>query len=429
MRDRFPLLVGALLLLGVALVWLFGEAGRRGTFAEPLSTYRSAPDGARGLFLFAQRLGVPATRRHVDLMDLDATKTGALALLGVGRLDKSEQEKLEKFVAAGGRVLIVEGAAPEKHSLFEDLLGSKRAVLEAFGVRVAACDSPEIERQLEVALASPLTSGVEAPLAKVAGYLARDDGKPLMPLLLDPHADGRAVVATFAQGDGRVIVASAPDLAANRTLARGDNAKLWASVLATLTETGPIEFDEFHHGFTGERSISGYAARHGLHWAVLQTLFALWIWIAAQRRFGRPRREAADERVAGADYLWAMARIYRTGGHRAHAVKVLLEGLVRSLASRAGVAPRASLGEVVRGLSRRGRPDLAKGLAAAEARAAGAAASDEEVLAFARTCAGVRKVAEGQREGPKTRWFRLPTVRAALARRPKHPPQAPGEKR
>ena len=44
MRDRFPLLVAALLAFGVAAVWLFSEAGRRGTFAEPMSTYRSAED-------------------------------------------------------------------------------------------------------------------------------------------------------------------------------------------------------------------------------------------------------------------------------------------------------------------------------------------------------------------------------------------------
>jgi len=414
MRDRFPLLIAAVLALTVAAVWLFSEAGRRGTFAEPMSTYRSSPDGARGLFLLAQRLGVPVVRRHIDLKDLDVAKTGALALLGVHNLPAEELEKLQKYVTDGGRLLIVASPKKKQDSVFAELLHSGKQVYEAFGVTATECDAPEIERELEVAVASPLTRGVEQPQARVAGYLARKDAEPMLPLLLDPHAEDRAVAITFGHGSGRVVVISAPDLATNRGLGRGDNARLWASMLATLTEAGPLEFDEFHHGFTGERSISGYAARHGLHWALVQLLLALWVWVAAQRRFGRPRLAQAEERVAGADYLWAMARIYRQGAHRGHAVRLLLDGLVRALSRTAGGGPKASLGEVVRALSRRGRPDLARALASAEGRAAAACTSDENVLSFARACAGARKLADQRAEGSSRKRFNLTAVRAAL---------------
>ncbi|MBI5543829.1 MAG: DUF4350 domain-containing protein [Deltaproteobacteria bacterium] len=417
MRDRFPLLVAALLLFGVAVVWLFGEAGRRGTFADPLSTYRSAPDGARGLFLMAQRLGLPVTRRHVDLRDLDASKTGAVVLLGIHRLPKEELEPLKSFVSAGGRLVLVASPEPKERGLFDGFLQSESSLNEAFGVVVSACDSPQVERPLEVAVPSSLTRGVEVSEARVAGYLSREDGQPLLPLLLDPHADDRAVAMAFWHGEGRVVALSAPDLASNRALARADNARLWSSLLTAVASSGPIEFDEFHHGFTGERSISGYAARHGLHWAVLQLLLALWVWIAAQRRFGRARPASDEVRLAGADYLWAMARIYRQGGHRLHVVKALLEGLLRALGRKAGLGPRATVGEVVRALNRRGRPDLARALSAAEAGAAGASASDENVLAFARTCAGTRKLADHRAEDAAHHWFRLPTVRAALGLR------------
>ena len=424
MRDRFPLLVAALLAFVVGVVWLFGETGRRGSFAEPLSTYRSAPDGARALFLTAQRLGLPVSRRHVDLQDLDPARTGALVMLGIERLPSEELEKLQRFVTAGGRLLIVARPAELRRSFLAELLHSERALLDGFSLTLSASDSPELERQLEVAVPSPLTRGVEAPTSRVAGYLSRGDGEPMLPLLLDPHAEGRAVALSFSHGEGRVVALSAPDLASNRALGRGDNARLWASLLAALAGEGTVELDEYHHGFTGERSITGYAARHGLHWALLQMLLALWVWVAAQRRFGRARREDADERVAGADYLWAMARIYRQGGHRAHAVKVLLDGLARSLGRRAGVGPKAGLGEVVRGLDRRGRPDLGRALAAANARAQDAAASDEEVLAFARTCAGARKLADHQASASAKSWFKIP---AALRRGA--PAAPPGEKR
>lgn len=423
MRDRFPLLFAALLLFGVGVVWLFGDAGRRGTFADPYSTYRSAPDGSRALFLTAQRVGLPVARRHLDLADLDASETGALALLGIDRLSQEEMDKLDQFVSAGGRLLVVARPEDKKRSLFTELLHSEKGVLSHFDLKLAECDSPEIERQLEVATPSPLTLGVEAPLAKVAGYLSRE-GKPMLPLVTDPHAEGRAVVVSLRHGEGRVVAVSAADLASNRALGRGDNARLWASVVSALAAGSTFEFDEYHHGFTGERSISGYAARHGLHWALLQLLLALWVWVAAQRRFGRARKVDADERVAGADYLWAMARIYRQGGHRAHAAKVLFDGLVRALARRAGTGAKPTVGEVVRGLSRRGRPDLGRALSNAEARLNAAGASDEEVLAFARMCAGARKLADHKAPASARSWFRLP---AALRRGAHATPD--GEKR
>jgi hypothetical protein len=414
MRDRFPLLVAAALALGVATVWLFAEAGKRGTFAEPLSTYRSAPDGARGLFLLAQKLGLPVSRRHMDLRDLDAAKTGAVVVLGVERMPQPEIEQLQKYVSAGGRLLIVERPEEKKKSLFTELLHERRPLLDAFGVTLSECDTPEVERDLEVAVASPLMRGVEQPQARVAGYLTRREGDPMLPLVVDPHAEGKPVAISFWRGDGRIVAISAPDLATNRGLARGDNARMWASILVSLAQSGPIEFDEFHHGFTGERSISGYAARHGLHWAVLQLLLALWVWVAAQRRFGRARQEDAEERVAGADYLWAMARIYRSGGHRAHAVRVLFDGLTRALARKVGLPHKTSVGEVVRALNRRGRPDLGRALSSAEAKAVGAAGSDREVLAFARSCAGARKLSDRKVEDSARRWFQLRKVRAAL---------------
>jgi hypothetical protein len=417
MRDRFPWLVAALLAFGVAAVWLFGEAGRRGSFAEPMSTYRSAPDGARALFLLAQRLGLPVERRHVDLRDLDNSKTGAIALLGVERLPAEEVEKLEKYVTDGGKLLLVASPKPKKQSFFAELLHSGRDLFDAFAVTATECDTPDVERDLQVSTASALTRGVEAPMARVAGYVARKEGEAMLPLLLDPHADERAVAIAFRHGAGRVVVVSAPDLASNRALGHGDNARLWSSMLASLSEGGPVQFDEFHHGFTGERSISGYAARHGLHWALLQLVVALWVWVSAQRRFGRPRRAPEEERVGGADYLWAMARIYRQGAHRAHAVRLLLEGLTRALARKAGLGPRATVGEVVRALSRRGRPDLSRALASAEGRAAAAATGDEHVLSFARACAGARKLSDQRAEGGGRSRFNLTRVRAALGLR------------
>ena len=80
MRDRLPLLAFAMALLLGALGWVVTRQSARGEFADPLSTYRSAPDGARALFLLAKQAGLPVERRHLDLKQIDGAPL--MVLLG-----------------------------------------------------------------------------------------------------------------------------------------------------------------------------------------------------------------------------------------------------------------------------------------------------------------------------------------------------------
>ena len=81
MRDRLPLLGFSLALLVAVLTVLFVQASARGDFAEPLSTYRSESDGARALYLVAQRVGLQPERRQLDFEHIEGTPE--LVLLGV----------------------------------------------------------------------------------------------------------------------------------------------------------------------------------------------------------------------------------------------------------------------------------------------------------------------------------------------------------
>ena len=60
---------GALLLTALlgGLLWLFHGASARGLSATPWSSYRSAPDGTKALYLTLQELGWRVERRHRDL--------------------------------------------------------------------------------------------------------------------------------------------------------------------------------------------------------------------------------------------------------------------------------------------------------------------------------------------------------------------------
>ena len=359
MRDRLPLLALTLTAVLGTLAVLLLRASRRGEFAEAFSTYRSEPDGARALFLLARQSGLPVARRHVDLQAIEGTPE--LVLLGV---EGDAPAQADDLTAAGGLAAPDGGDAAGGDRWDEGRLDryESKAILEAvnrgatlvygvtrnhpllgdLGLRFTPAED-HLSRTLTPFSPTALTAGVTALQSRVSGYLSvegartTDGGCPApgasaLPVLIDRHHGDAAVAVLLHRGAGRVLVMAAPTMASNAELAQGDAARFWLNVLGDLRPPGSgIDVDEYHHGFSSDRSVMRYASRYGLQWAIAQGLLALLVWSLALRRFGaaRPLREA--ERRGGADYLMAMARIYRKGGHRQHAAQVLVRGATSSL--------------------------------------------------------------------------------------------------
>lgn len=423
MRDRFPLLlVGGLLLLGFLGLTLMRGASR-GEFADRLSTYRSEERGTRALYLLAEESGLPVSRRRADFEIME--KDTALVLLGVGLSDRAvdddgeampdlpkrrdlfpassadggtEAEEDDEPLELANRLRAMEVSPSEREKLLEHVKTGHTVIyapweretnplLEATGITLEAVGRTIKIRTLVPAQPSPYTLGVERVETEVRSFLDLSDSAAV-PLLLDERTD--AVVAALADyGQGHIVVLGAPELAMNRALGRSDNARLWLSLLKASAGKDRLLFDEFHHGFGGDRSIAEFAARYGLHLAIAQLVLGLCLWSLSLRRFGRPRALALEERTAGAELLSAASRLYRAGKHRAFAAGLIASGLSQELAAPAGLPPRASPEDVGARLRERGRPDLAAALAdvvqlSREAR------SDMDVEQVARTAARAR---------------------------------------
>ncbi|GEL69871.1 DUF4350 domain-containing protein [Myxococcus virescens] len=384
MRDRFPLLVVGGLLLTAVLTTFLVRGARRNTFADTLSTYRAQEDGARALFLLAQESGLPVTRRMADLRIVSGLGTPVLLAVEVSgayehdpdqtalaaepdagladehvprtgfnafraaELDDDETEQLLKHVREGGSAIYVPWGSREN------------PVLQALDVKLFKADTTLPMRTLVPPQPTPYTLGVERVEAKVQAYLELP--QTAVPVLEDERL-GMFVAAVVPYGQGRVLVVGAPELAMNQALARADNAQFWLSALASIGP-GPIEFDEFHHGFTNERSVVDFARRYGLHFAVLQLLLGVALWSVSLKRFGRPRPPPESSRVGATDALFAMGRLYREGRHHGFSAQLILRGLTQDLALHAGLPAHASADAVTHGLRERGRADLAQGLEA-----------------------------------------------------------------
>nr|WP_225937214.1 DUF4350 domain-containing protein [Myxococcus sp. RHSTA-1-4] len=418
------LVVGGLVLTVVLGTFLV-QGARRGEFADTLSTYRAQEDGARALFLLAQESGLPVSRRMADLRVLSGPGTPVLLAVEVegayeedpdqtrlaaepdagledenvprtgfnafraAALDDDEHEKLLEHVRGGGTLVYVPWGSREN------------PLLDALAVKLVKADTTLPMRTLVPPLPTPYTLGVERVEARVQAYLTLPAGA--VPVLEDDRL-GQVVAAVVPHGLGRVLVVGAPELAMNRALARADNAQFWLSALAALGP-GPYEFDEFHHGFTDERSVVDFARRYGLHFAVAQLLLGVVLWSVSLRRFGRPRPPPESARVGATDALFAMGRLYREGRHHAFAANLIARGVTQELALHAGLPPHSPANTVADGLRERGRADLARGLKAVAAQA-DTVGSDKDLQQLAASAAGLRQrlhsAGTGRRNPPGT---------------------------
>lgn len=411
--DRFPLLVvGGVLTVGV-LGWVLLTGARRGGFADHLSTFKSEKEGARGLYLLLSESGLPVTRHLQDLTIIPESRN--LVMLGTrfkresgwkpsfdgsdgGVNDDDEPEDTEaedeEFKRRGLNALRSPPVSEkESEKLLEHVRNGATLVyvpaswrdpklLEDLDVTLERTDKTLDVRTLVPAQPTRYTRGVQRVVTRVRAFLELPPGA--VPLLIDDTFE-KPVAAMIPYGQGRVILIGAPELAMNKSLGVADNAQFWFSLIAAVGADGPVAFDEYHHGFTGERSMGEFAARYGLHFAVGQLLLGIALWALALKRFGRVVPPQIDLRVGNTDALNATSRLYREGRHHQHAAQSILRHVSAEFASRAGVSGRSEAGEIGAALEVRGRKDLARALLdiAQSARVAQSEADVERVATLA----------------------------------------------
>jgi hypothetical protein len=386
MRDRFPMFfISGLLMLGGFGAFVIGGA-KRGSFADRLSTYRSEKNGSRALYLFLENDQLPVKRWQQDFRILDADTT--LVMLGIGfengdetpagrtdggtedtTLSAEDKEELKDRglnAFRSPKVSDDESQALLAHIrdggtlLYAPMRAEQNQLLEALDVFLDVADAPSELTTLVPAQPSRYTAHVERLEARVSLWLDLPPGA--VPLLVDEER-AKTVLGLVPLGAGRVLVLGAPELAMNSALQRADNALFWRTLAHAVTpRRGVLAFDEFHHGFTGERSIAEFATRYGIQFAGAQLLLGIVFWATSLKRFGRARPPPDDVRIGATDALLATSRLYRDGRHFGHAAHAIAKELLTSFAKLAGVSPRSEVKEVASALESRGRRDLASAI-------------------------------------------------------------------
>lgn len=303
----------------------------------PLASFSAQPNGAKALRLWLGELGYRVDERTQTAFRPPDDAAVALVLEPLYPVTADEGAALEQWVEAGG-LLTAAGDGPAMASL-----------LRRFNFRLAVLDA---EADAPALPQTPLwTSPSLAAAEPRARYYLQNERADFVTHLA---VDGRPVVVSFEQGEGRVILASSARPFSNAGLRSPGNAALALNVISAAGRPGAVWFDEWHHGLRAlaEEQIAGpgqWLRRTRAGQSVLLFAGLLFAALALRgRRLGPPLPWLAGvNRRAPLEYLTAVAQLGRRAGHRRAVLRQYRHWLKRSLGQRYRLDPTLADDEYV----------------------------------------------------------------------------------
>ncbi|MBN1204495.1 MAG: DUF4350 domain-containing protein [Myxococcaceae bacterium] len=316
MKNLRPLLFfGVLIAVAAAL----GLAARQ---APPQSTLPSVdnpgPLGLRALYLYLREGGADIAAHRDSLETLPSQlRTVVIAAPQARAVSSAEVEQLQRFVRAGGTLVLLTSREKEKgQPALEQWLELERGSLLPASSRGLPDGAQDLAgTTVQVWLPAGAARGLSG--LRVSRDLGVTVGLPeAVPLA---GLEDTIALWRLGLGQGEVYVAAGPDLAENRRLELLDNLRFWDALAAR----GPLAFDEFHHSEAPPPPLS-----RGLWVFALQCLAVGALYVFARgTRFGAPRPQLPERHRSALEYVQALGWLAR----RARVERELLPEMARHL--------------------------------------------------------------------------------------------------
>ena len=308
--------IGAIALVAVltAIGALLSPPGASGL--PPGSSFSKDPDGSAAAYLTLQALGYDIRRSFDPLPSLSLAPAATVLVLADPRDPASEQDRrmLQRFVAAGGRLLVTGCQAAA-------FLGGADQIVEAM----------RKERMFRAEFPSPLAAGVPR-IAMTSFCGSPQPGSPFLSL----YGDGQASVVKAARiGTGTAIWWAANSPIGNDAIDAEGHLELLLNAVGPRTRT--VIWDEFHHG--QRRSLWSYSRHTPLPWLLAQLGLVTAVAAAMFVRRRLPvRSEYVESRTSPLEFVETMAGLYDRAGSARDAAIVARSRLRRLLLEATGLA-------------------------------------------------------------------------------------------
>jgi hypothetical protein len=316
----------SMVLLGICVVALFIGTLRVATERTPLptgSSYSTQPDGAQGLYDWAETAGATASRLQDQLLPDDASAVTLLVLQPETTLGATAQDAFDAVPRQGG-TLVVAGDS------LSWLLYARSLGITVEPIRNGADGAGTPDGTLTLPI--------------VARYRVRADGAT--PLLVAPSGDW--VALRMAYKEGSLIVLATPQPLTNAALREPQTARFVFREVLAGTIGRAFVVDEAHHSFAprlagGPATINQLlfetsAGRAVIFAAVLTFLYVL----LSGRRLGPalPARPPSETRRTMYEHVQMLANLYRRAGQFAVVRDAFSRQLTRSIARGASGSPK-----------------------------------------------------------------------------------------
>lgn len=316
------------------------------------SSYSSAPDGVKALYLTMQELGWPVHRLRLPWAARTLPARGTLLVIAPQmRPVPDEWRAVRHWVEQGHTLVFVQ---PDLQMLsLEEIVNHQPRPTGAVPP-TQPCDLTQDVRELVVEPRARLAWPKQPREARRSQGFGPGGKAWRQPQRLDETVDlaqaapvagdwRGSVAAVRTLGKGRVVLAAGGWSWTNEGIARADN--LLLALNAAGWGRAPVWFDEYHQGF-GE-SVVRRLTPLPVKLAGLQLLLGLLVVMYARsRRFGDPLPPAQAKR-ARSEFLGTMTLLLRRGAATRLSVRTAYRGATARLQQWLGLAPTATRPEIV----------------------------------------------------------------------------------
>ena len=274
------------------------------------TTYSAAAGGYKALYLWLQSLDLPVGRWEETFESLP--QDGSVLVLVEPELGPGtgEMEALKEWVS-GGRTLVLIASRPNPF-----LKNMEFALVPVFGMHKKVVKNERLLFQ-----PGTYTQGIHR--LESDGHADLTSQHPETVVLIRSKWGG--LLAVRAEGNGRVICLSDPNLLSNQSLRDGDHARLALNLLLAHRGDGSLLIDEYHHGYGRVTSVLEHLVNSRALVPALQGILLLFVlWAARGRRFGLPRPIIQEKRRSSLEYVKAMAQLFQRGRARVLAFEALV---------------------------------------------------------------------------------------------------------
>jgi hypothetical protein len=315
-----------MVLLGICVVTLLIGTLRVATDRTPLptgSSYSPQPDGAQGLYDWAETIGASSSRLQDQLLPDGQAAATLVVLQPETMLGSTALDAFDEVPRQGGTLVVAGDSLPW-------LLYARHLGITVEPIRNGADGASTPDG----ALALPI----------ISRYRLRADGAT--PLLIAPSGDWVALRMPYKEGS--LVVLATPQPLTNAGLRDPQTARFVFREVMSQANGHPFIVDEAHHSFAprlagGPATVNQLlfetsAGRAVIFAAVLTFLYVL----LSGRRLGPalPARPPTETRRTMYEHVQMLANLYRRAGQFAVVRAAFSRHLARSIARGASGSPK-----------------------------------------------------------------------------------------